>query len=103
MTWGPLVALVSLALPTEPAAHDWYTGLRAPDGSSCCSQRDCHQLDWSQVRRAPNGELELLIDGRWLPVPFEAILSMRSPNGHVHACWPPRGEIIRCVILPPEV
>src|SRR5262249_2889520 len=43
-----------------------------------------------------------LIVDHWLPVPFDAILSIKSPDGHVHACWPASGERIRCVILPPE-
>jgi hypothetical protein len=97
-----LIALAAVVLPTQVAAHDWYTGLRASDGSLCCSRTDCHELDWSQVRRAPGGGLELLIERQWLPVPFEAILSTKSPDGHVHACWPASGGNIRCVILPPE-
>jgi hypothetical protein len=95
-----IATLSSLSLPA--ASHDWYSGLRAPDGSLCCSDRDCHELQWSEVRRSADGALELMIGGRWLPVPFEAILPQRSPNGHVHACWPPSGRHIRCVILPPE-
>jgi hypothetical protein len=102
MTWRSLIVLAASALPIPAAAHDWYTGLRAPDGSLCCNQRDCHKLDWSQVRRTPDGELELLIEGHWLSVPFQAILSIKSPDGHVHACWPAGGERIRCVIVPPE-
>jgi hypothetical protein len=102
MIWRPLIVLTAAALPIQATAHDWYNGLLAPDGSLCCGQTDCHQLDWSQVRRAPDGRLELLIADHWLPVPFEAILSIKSPDGHVHACWPASGERIRCVILPPE-
>ena len=101
--WRSLIVIATLLLPIPAAAHDWYNGLRAPDGSLCCNERDCHELDWSQVRRAPDGELELLIEGHWLAVPFQAVLSIKSPDGHVHACWPAGGERIRCVILPPEV
>jgi hypothetical protein len=97
-----LIAMTAALLPAPAAAHDWYTGLQAPDGSLCCNQTDCHQLDWSQVRRTPDGDLELLIGGFWLPVPFESILSTLSPDGHVHACWPMSGAQVRCVILPPE-
>jgi hypothetical protein len=103
MNWRSLIVVAAFPLPIPAAAHDWYTGLRAPDGSLCCNQRDCHELDWSQVRRAPDGELEVLIEGHWLVVPFQAVLSIKSPDGHVHACWPADGERIRCVILPPEV
>jgi hypothetical protein len=102
MTWRRSIVLAVVLLPTEAIAHDWYSGLRAPDGTPCCGQTDCHELAWSQVRRAPDGTLELLIVDHWLPVPFEAILSMKSPDGHVHACWPSSRERIRCVILPPE-
>jgi hypothetical protein len=97
-----LILSLPLLLPVTAAAHDWYSGLRSPDGVSCCNQRDCHELDWSQVRRAPDGELELLIEGRWLHVPFRAVLSIKSPDGHVHACWPAGSERLVCVILPPE-
>jgi hypothetical protein len=103
MTWRLLIVVAASVLPIQAAAHDWYTGLRAPDGSFCCDQRDCHELDWSQVRRALDGELELLIEGHWLRVPFQAILSIKSPDGHVHACWPAGAERLHCVILPPEV
>src|SRR5262249_36177980 len=92
----------ALGEPATNRVHDWYSGLRAPDGSPCCGHTDCHELDWSQVRRAPDGSLELLIGNHWLPGPFEAILSIKAPHGHVHACWPTSGERIRCVILPPE-
>jgi hypothetical protein len=102
VNWCPLIVLTAAAVPIQAMAHDWYSGLRAPDGSPCCGETDCHKLDSSQVRRAPDGRLELLIVGHWLPVPFEAILSIKSPDGHVHACWPLTGERIRCVIVPPE-
>jgi hypothetical protein len=102
MNWRHLIVLTAAALPNQVTAHDWYNGLRAPDGSPCCNETDCHELAWSQVRRAPDGRLELLIVDHWLPVPFEAILPIKSPDGHVHACWPSSGERIRCVIVPPE-
>jgi hypothetical protein len=102
MDWRPVVALAAFMIPAPVAAHDWYIGLHAPDGSLCCNDTDCHKLDWSQVRRTADGDLELLIGDLWLPVPFEAILSILSPDGHVHACWPRSAERVRCVILPPE-
>jgi hypothetical protein len=77
-------------------------GCARPMVPTAAARPDCHELDWSQVRRTSEGRLELLIGGSWLPVPFEAILSIRSPDGHVHACWPASDERIRCVILPPE-
>jgi hypothetical protein len=97
-----LIALTAAMLPAPAAAHDWYTGLRAADGSLCCNDTDCHMLDWSQVRRTADGGLELLIGDVWHLVPFEAVLSILSPDGHVHACWPRSAERVRCVILPPE-
>src|SRR5262245_27744930 len=98
---GLLLSLTFL-LPAPATAHDWYNGLHARDGALCCNQSDCHELVWSQVRRAPDGELELLIEGRWLPVPYKAILPIKSRDGHVHACWPAGSEQLVCVILPPE-
>jgi hypothetical protein len=103
MNWRSLIFLSAAALPIPAAAHDWYNGLHAPDRSLCCNQTDCHELEWWQVRRASGGELELLIEGHWLPVPFQAILSIKSPDGHVHACWPAGGARLVCVILPPDV
>ena len=80
MNWRPLIVLTAAALPIQATAHDWYNGLHAPDGSPCCSQTDCHKLDWSQVRRTPDGRLELLFADHWLAVPFEAILSISFPG-----------------------
>jgi hypothetical protein len=83
MNWRPLIALAAAALPTQAAAHDWYTGLRAPDGSLCCNRTDCHELDWSQVRRAsglmPVGPSSLLQCIR--PVSFTlAMMEIRAPR-----------------------
>ena len=44
-----LVVLIAVivgpaAFSVPASAHEWYTGLRSPDGMSCCNERDCRPL-----------------------------------------------------------
>jgi len=88
--------------------HSWYRSLRSPEGDSCCNEKDCHPVEHQYVE-APDGGwiLEILIGGRWVPVPKDRILPQASPDGGVHACYSDPapfmtetrpGLIIRCVV-----
>ncbi len=94
----------------EQAGHDkfhqWYQGLRSPEGESCCNDKDCHPVDARYVRGGEGlWHLEIKIRGRWVLVPPGRILPQASPDGGVHACYSDSfmmevdpGLIIRCVV-----
>jgi hypothetical protein len=92
------VALAAFSVPAR--AHEWYTGLRSPDGMSCCNQRDCRPVAY---RMNPDtGREEINANGVWYPVEYDKVLPFSSPDGGSHACW---GEaagrpVFRCIILP---
>lgn len=90
------------------AFHSWYRGLRSPEGESCCNEKDCRPVPSRYVVGAEGpAVLEILISGRWTPVPPDRILPQPSPDGGVHACYSDpapfmtettSGLVIRCVI-----
>jgi acetyltransferase-like isoleucine patch superfamily enzyme len=104
-----------MAAITSVAGHDWYTVLKAEDGNSCCSMKDCHP-----VGHRYNGiiGLEIQIGEAWFVVNPASVLPVSSPDNNAHACyyygsprnidkesknylnWYVVGPIIRCVILP---
>jgi hypothetical protein len=76
-----LVALVAVivapaAFSVPAVAHEWYTGLRSPDGMSCCSERDCRPVAY---RINPDtGREEINANGAWHPVEYDiAVLLAR--------------------------
>jgi hypothetical protein len=93
-----IVAPVSFSVPA--GSHDWYTGLRSPDGMSCCNERDCRPVAY---RINPDtGREEIKANGAWHHVEYDKVLPFSSPDGGSHACW---GEaagrpVFRCIILP---
>ena len=86
--WG-FASLVAL-LPTAPMAqsrtghdafHEFYRGLRSPEGESCCNERDCHPVEGRFVPQGGGYILEILIGKRWVKVPKDRILRQPSPDG----------------------
>ena len=105
----PVPAVVGLLLAANPAsAHDWYSDLWSPSGERCCTSRDCRPVDHRYDRET--GRLELGIEGVWVPVDPDKLVSIPSTDGSAHACykrrWSEEGKkiapLIRCVILPGE-
>ena len=98
----PLLAAAAAAAAPAPArAHGWYTGLRDGTGTSCCDDRDCRPVGLCLL---PDRKESLLIAGACLPIPWDKVLDVASPDGGAHACWQPVGRrpSLRCVILPGE-
>jgi len=96
--------------PGHETLHSWYQGLRSPEGESCCNEGDCHPVDGRFMPEGAEGavELEIWINGRWVRVPKDRILSQPSPDGGVHACYSDPapfmtetvpGLTIRCVVI----
>ncbi|HXW27731.1 MAG TPA: hypothetical protein VEK55_00080 [Xanthobacteraceae bacterium] len=110
-------AVLVALLPTAPLAqsrtghdafHEFYRGLRSPEGESCCNEKDCRPVQGRYVREGGAYTLEILIGTRWIKVPKDRILPEPSPDGAVHACYSDpapfmtetaAGLIIRCVII----
>lgn len=95
-------AILFIAFCVAPRAEgnsEWYRSLMIPGTqSSCCSEADCGPV---KHRETADG-YDVLIDGRWLPVPPAAILNNTSnPTGSAVACYlPSRG--IMCFVRPAE-
>jgi|tagenome__1003787_1003787.scaffolds.fasta_scaffold20618130_2 hypothetical protein len=104
-----------MAASTNVSGHDWYTALKAEDGASCCSMKDCQPVGhrYTSIRG-----LEIQIGGAWFVVSPASVLPVSSPDNDAHACyyygstrnvdessrdylkWYMTGPVIRCVILP---
>jgi hypothetical protein len=100
-----LVVLVAMMVSTAASAlpagsHDWYTGLRSPNGVSCCNERDCRPVAYRidpDTRRE-----EINANSAWHPVEYDKVLPFSSPDGGYHACWSNAAGSpnFRCIILP---
>ena len=97
-----LLFFLLLASAAPASAHGWYNGLRDGLGRSCCDDRDCRPVGLCVL---PDRKQGLLIAGACLPIPWDKVLGVASPDGGAHACWQPVGRRpkLRCVILPGEV
>lgn len=91
---------VVLMIGAEPAvAHpddEWLRSLTAPDGSSCCSERDCFPSDarlHDGLWKVPNGS-------GWEAVPPERVLRQPNKDGRPILCRLPSGVIV-CFLPPP--
>jgi hypothetical protein len=93
-----IVAPAAFSMPAS--AHEWYTGLRSPDGMSCCNERDCRPVAY-RVNR-DTGREEIQANGAWYPVEYGKVLPFSSPDGGYHACWGNTAgrPNFRCIILP---
>jgi hypothetical protein len=100
-----LVALIAVivapaAFSVPASAHEWYTGLRSPDGMSCCNERDCRPVAY---RINPDtGREEIKANGAWHPVEYDKVLPFSPPDGAYHACWSNAAGSpnFRCIMLP---
>ena len=86
MPWflSAVVLIACSALPLPATAHDWYTGLRSPNGMLCCNERDCEPVDYRI--NAYTGREEIKANGAWYPVDYGKVLPFVAPDGGPHAC-----------------
>jgi len=105
---GLLPWLILLASPpsraapppdADPALAPWFNSLKQPDsGISCCSIADCRPVDY----RVVGNHYEAYIEGQWLPVPPEKVLTRAdNPTGRAVVCWT-RVNGILCFVRGPE-
>jgi len=100
---GALLSSAGIAHATPPENADpelapWFQGLKAPNGSSCCSIADCRMTDYRN-----NGTgYEAMVDGRWMTVPEERVLDhIPNPTGRAVVCYAPALGIL-CFVRPDE-
>ena len=101
------LALVLLLLAGPAAAHEWFDGLRTPDGMPC-GQEDCRAVPYRL--NGETGQEEVEVNGRWWPVDPGKLLALPAPDGHAYACWSPGPDHpylsvpatpnFHCIILP---
>jgi hypothetical protein len=81
---------------TSPEMKAWFDGLRSGKGP-CCSDADgsaVSDVDWE----TRNGHYRVRIDGAWIDVPDEAVITEPNRVGRTMV-WPLRGYLgvsIRC-------
>jgi hypothetical protein len=81
---------------SSPEMKAWFDGLRSRKGP-CCSDADGSALsdvDWE----SKNGHYRVRIDGQWVDVPDEAVITEPNRVGRTMV-WPIRGYLgitIRC-------
>jgi hypothetical protein len=94
------VIVAPAAFYAPASAHEWYTGLRSPDGMSCCNERDCRPVAY-RINRV-TGREEIQANGAWYPVEYDKVLPFSSPDGGYHACWGNAAgrPNFRCIMLP---
>jgi hypothetical protein len=88
-------AIAALRKPAH--GHDIYSDWKDRRGYGCCHDRDCRPV------RADLTEAgwRVWIDGRWVLVPPDAVLTIPSPDGRSHACISP-GAIEPMCFVPGE-
>lgn len=75
---------------------EWFDGLRSGKGP-CCSDADgsaVSDVDWDTL----NGHYRVRIDGEWIPVPDDAVITEPNRVGRAMV-WPIKGYLgisIRC-------
>ena len=98
-----LSTTASMAEPPQnanPALATWFRGLKAPNGTACCSIADCRRANF---RLTPDG-YQAMIGDRWVPVPWERVLRRTdNPTGEAVVCYVPHTELIMCFVRPPDM
>lgn len=74
---------------------EWLRSLTAPDGSSCCSERDCFPSD----ARLRDGAWEVPAGDGWEAVDPARVLSVPNRDGRPVLCRLPSGVIV-CFVPP---
>jgi hypothetical protein len=75
--------------------HSAYEHWKDRNGYGCCDDRDCRPVRANVVG---DGRWSVWIDGRWLPVPPDAVLRIPSPDGRSHVCMAPGAVEPRCFV-----
>lgn len=87
--WCAVIAFRKPAL-----GHDPYSSWQDRRGFSCCNEHDCAPV---RADYTPAG-WQVWMEGRWIPVPPDAVLNIPSPDGRSHACMTPGALQPRCFV-----
>lgn len=82
---GLTALIVWLVMGLPPArAHDIYLDWKVPGTAvSCCDRRDCRP---TRARMTDRETWEAWDGERWVDIPPNRVLRMRSPDGRSHLC-----------------
>lgn len=90
--WWALLAVVAgvaiavlIGWATRPAgAHDMYDSWKQPGtNASCCDRRDCRP---TRARMTSRETWQAWDGARWIDIPPERVLKLRSPDNRSHLC-----------------
>ena len=86
-----LVSFVSSGLaqihreaPGHSKFHHWYLDKRDIQGLSCCNEEDCRPV--TKYKETPDGGVNMLVEGRWVPVNGPRLRRMNTPDNGAHWC-----------------
>lgn len=77
------IVAVAAAMISKARAHDPYNSWQDRNGFSCCNDQDCGP---TRAHKNEDGLWHALVNGRWIPIPPDAVLSIPSPDGRSHVC-----------------
>jgi hypothetical protein len=75
--------------------HATYEEWKDYRGFSCCDDSDCRPV---RADAGIDGQWRAWVDGRWVPVPPNAVLQIKSPDGRNHICMSPGAVEPRCFV-----
>ena len=98
-----LASISAMAAPPSGSSGEqswWFESLEQPvTGLPCCSKSDCRVTQ----ARATNAGYDALIEGDWVAIPSQSILSRAdNPTGHAVVCYR-RYHSDNDELLPPSI
>lgn len=106
VTIGVVILLVLLVAParshdhTRPGLDGWYSGLKSGKGP-CCDGPGVDALYLAEVDwESKDGRYRVRIDGEWVEVPDDAVLTEANRDGRtlVWPTWRDGRRAVRCFI-----
>jgi hypothetical protein len=98
-----IAILIAIAVLLSRAhAHDGYSDWKQPSSNiSCCSDKDCHSLEDSEVK-FENGHWVAWhrATKTWVVIPNDRVINEPNPNGKAHLCATETGYV--WCFLPPS-
>ena len=90
----------------SPEIRAWFENMRSPNGIMCCSYADGHRTGYDMRE----GQYWVPIEGKWYPVPPEAVIKTENPVGEAIVWYLhkgpetdlPRGEWYRIICFVPS-
>jgi hypothetical protein len=83
----------------DPHIREWIRGLTNQKGEGCCDTADGYpaEVEWD----TQTGAYRVRIDGRWWPVPRDAVIAGPNRLGYAvvwYGRWPDGEPLIRCFL-----